>query len=205
MLQIINANTCEPEPDVFMDIWHCNATGVYSGVSASGNGNGDDDSSLDETFLRGIQKSDENVLTHNANNTTELANGTISGLLSTHPSHIGRLFFDQDLISQVESLSLYTTNTQKLTTNANDDILAGEAAAIDPFKEYVLLGEDVSDGISAWISVAIDPTADRELRPAAYYPSDGGFENENSAMGGGPGGSAPGGAAPSGTCAPMEM
>ncbi|KAF7183927.1 hypothetical protein CNMCM7691_004417 [Aspergillus felis] len=119
------------------------------------------------------------VLTHNANNTTELANGTISGLLSTHPSHIGRLFFDQDLISQVDSLSLYTTDTQKLTTNANDDILAGEAADIDPFKKYVLLGEDVSNGIFAWISVAIDPTAGRELSPTAYYTSDGGFENEN--------------------------
>ncbi|KAF4243937.1 hypothetical protein CNMCM6805_010448 [Aspergillus fumigatiaffinis] len=145
------------------------------------------------------------VLTHNANNTTELANGTISGLLSTHPSHIGRLLFDQDLISQVESLSLYTTNTQKLTTNANGDILAGEAADIDPFMKHVLLGEDVSDGIFTWISVAIDPTADRELSPAAYYTSGGGFENANSAMSGGPGGSSPSGAALSGTGAPMRM
>jgi hypothetical protein len=71
--------------------------------------------------------------------------------------------------------------------------------------KYVLLGDDVSDGIFAWISVAIDPTADRELSPAAYYTSDGGFENANSAMGGGPGGSSPSGAALSGTGAPMRM
>jgi hypothetical protein len=71
--------------------------------------------------------------------------------------------------------------------------------------KYVLLGEDVSDGIFAWISVAIDPTADRELSPAAYYTSDGGFENANSAMSGGPGGSSPSGAALSGTGAPMRM
>ncbi|KAI9044484.1 uncharacterized protein KD926_000395 [Aspergillus affinis] len=58
-IQIIESNTCEPEPQVFMDIWHCNATGVYSGVEASTNGNGGDEN-LDTTFLRGIQKSDEN-------------------------------------------------------------------------------------------------------------------------------------------------
>ena len=33
----------------------CNATGVYSGVVADSNGNPDDASNLDETWLRGIQ------------------------------------------------------------------------------------------------------------------------------------------------------
>ncbi|XRM45268.1 hypothetical protein ABZX51_008368 [Aspergillus tubingensis] len=217
-IQLINTNTCEPEPEVFMDIWHCNATGVYSGVSASGNGNGGD-ANLDTTFLRGIQRSDENgvvqfqtifpghytgrathihVLTHYANETVELANGTVSGLYSTQSSHIGQLFFDQDLISQVEALIPYTTNTQELTTNANDDILEGEADDIDPFMEYVMLGDSVSDGIFAWIQVAIDPTSNRELSPAAYFTADGGVENDDSSMGG-----TTSGAAPSSTMAPQ--
>jgi protocatechuate 3,4-dioxygenase beta subunit len=33
--------------------------GVYSGVIASGNGNSNDDSNLDATFLRGLQKTDD--------------------------------------------------------------------------------------------------------------------------------------------------
>ncbi|KAL3459982.1 putative dioxygenase [Aspergillus heterothallicus] len=218
-IQIVNSNTCEPESDIYMDFWHCNATGVYSGVEASGNGNGGDN--LDATFLRGIQKSDDDgvvyfqsvfpghytgrathihVLTHAADGLTELDNGTLSDIYSTHSSHIGQLFFDQDLITQVELLSPYSENTQQLTTNANDDILAGEAADIDPFLEYVLLGDSLSDGIFAWISVAIDPTVDKEVSTAAYLTEDGGVANGNSGSGGGGGGgsSGPGGSGPGG-------
>ena len=36
------------------------STGVYSGVAASGNGNSDDLTNLDNTFLRGIVETDVN-------------------------------------------------------------------------------------------------------------------------------------------------
>lgn len=58
-MQVIDTNTCEPVPQVYLDFWHCNATGVYSGVEASGNGNGvSDTSNLNATFLRGIAETD---------------------------------------------------------------------------------------------------------------------------------------------------
>ena len=58
-VQLIDVSTCEPVPNVYIDFWHgeycprskvsrfnnvppANATGVYSGVSASGNGDGSD-------------------------------------------------------------------------------------------------------------------------------------------------------------------
>lgn len=25
-IQLVDSNTCEPVPEIFMDIWHCNAT-----------------------------------------------------------------------------------------------------------------------------------------------------------------------------------
>jgi protocatechuate 3,4-dioxygenase beta subunit len=60
-IQIIDVNTCEPVPQAFLEMWHCNATGVYSGVVAQGNGVGEnDESNLQNTALRGIQQSDEN-------------------------------------------------------------------------------------------------------------------------------------------------
>lgn len=59
-IQLVDTSTCEPVPAVYMDLWHCNATGVYSGVSASGNGNSNDTSNLDATFLRGIVQTDVN-------------------------------------------------------------------------------------------------------------------------------------------------
>ncbi|EOD51794.1 putative extracellular dioxygenase protein [Neofusicoccum parvum UCRNP2] len=58
-IQLINTNTCEPLEGVALDFWHCNATGVYSGVSASGNGNSDTDTAnLNATYGRGIQATD---------------------------------------------------------------------------------------------------------------------------------------------------
>lgn len=67
--------------------------------------------------------------------------------------------------------------------------------------EYVLLGNDLSDGIFAWITVGVDSTEDTTVTPAAYYTEQGGVENENSGMRGGGGGGA-GGAQPSGAPRP---
>ncbi|KAL4898711.1 extracellular dioxygenase [Aspergillus ambiguus] len=223
-IQMIDTNTCDPVPEVFLDIWHCNSTGVYSGVVASGNGNSNDETNLDATFLRGIQKTDKDgivqfqtifpghymgrathihVLSHALNETTvNTNNNTISDLYTAHSAHVGQLFFDQDLISTVEETSPYSTNTQELTENADDSILAEEADEIDPFVEYVFLGDSVSDGIFAWISMGMDATEDSEVTPAAYYTEEGGVENENSGMGMGGGGPMPSGSsgfpAPSG-------
>jgi protocatechuate 3,4-dioxygenase beta subunit len=210
-IQIIDTSTCLPVPALYMDFWHCNSTGVYSGVSATGNGNVNDTSNLDATFLRGIQQTDINgvvqfqtvfpghytgrathvhILTHNPNSTTIRTNATLlgsSGNATTHASHVGQLFFDQDLISQVEAVEPYASNTQDVTLNTDDMILSQEANTMDPYVEYVLLGEDVSDGILAWISIGIDPTMDNEISAAAIIYEDGGVASENT-MGGGPGG-----------------
>ncbi|KAL3431654.1 Intradiol ring-cleavage dioxygenase [Aspergillus tetrazonus] len=222
-IQLIDSETCEPVPDVYLDFWHCNATGVYSGVVASGNGDSSDETNLDATFLRGIQQTDDSgvaefetifpghytgrathihVLSHPAD-TTANANDTLEGLYTTTSSHVGQIFFDQDLISLVEATDVYSSNTQELTLNADDSILSQELNDdIDPFVEYVLLGEDVTDGIFAWINVVIDSSQSTSVTPAAYLTEDGGVENENSGgFGGGsdgPGGSAPGGSAPTG-------
>lgn len=130
-------------------------------------------------------------MTHAANETKVQGNHTLSDLYTAKSSHVGQLFFDQDLITDVEKTSPYSTNTQDLTTNADDSILSEEADTIDPFMEYVLIGDDVSEGIFAWISVGIDATEDTDVTPAAYYTEEGGVENENSGMGG-PGGAPPG-------------
>jgi protocatechuate 3,4-dioxygenase beta subunit len=50
-VQYIDVNTCKAIPSVAVDIWNCNATGVYSGVESGQGG-------LDTTFLRGIQLTD---------------------------------------------------------------------------------------------------------------------------------------------------
>ncbi|KAF2690805.1 aromatic compound dioxygenase [Lentithecium fluviatile CBS 122367] len=218
-IQIIDVNTCEPVPQVYLEAWHCNATGVYSGVIASGNGDSSDETNLDNTFLRGINLSDDDGIVtfdtvfpgHYTGRTTHIhvlshvdatlnANNTLSG---GNITHVGQVFFDQDLISLVETEEPYASNTQELMTNAEDSILAEEAADVDPMVEYVLLGEDVSEGVFAWIAFGMDTTASYSVNPAVYYTSEGGVENENAGSGGGspPNGTAPSGAPPAATSA----
>lgn len=219
-IQFVDTSTCEPVPAVLVDLWHCNSTGVYSGVSASGNGNSNDTTNLNATFLRGIQQTDINgvvqfesvfpghytgrathihVMTHAMGNTTIRTNGTILDSAAngtTHASHVGQLFFDQDLISKVEATEPYTSNTQDITPNSEDSILGQEADSVDPFVQYLFIGDKIEDGILAWIRIGIDSIVDEEISSAATRYKDGGVAHQNG-MDGGPGG--PGGSPPNGT------
>lgn len=77
----------------------------------------------------------------------------------------------------MEALAPYNTNTQNVTTNAEDFLLVAEAESSDPVVEYVLLGDGVGDGLLGWITVGIDPTEVRSVAAAANYGSSGGSSN----------------------------
>jgi hypothetical protein len=112
------------------------------------------------------------------------------------------MFFDQDLITLADTLEPYASNEQAVTSNSEDSILAEEADDVDPFVEYVMLGDDISEGLFGWLAFGMDSTNSYNITPAAYWTEDGGVENENSGgMGGGPG-SAPNGTMPSGNSMP---
>lgn len=193
-IQIIDVATCDPVIDSMIEIWSCNSTGVYSGIQAQGNGDSSDASNLNATFLRGLQPTEDDGVaqfttlipgyyTSRAPHIHLLAhfNGTIQTnetYTGGYVSHVGQLFFDQDLITQVNEISPYSTSTQQFTTNADDSILAQEADdGIDPVVEYSLLGDTLEDGIFAWISVGIDLTVEKTLTAAASLYETGGVEN----------------------------
>ncbi|KAF4317574.1 hypothetical protein BBO99_00006804 [Phytophthora kernoviae] len=198
-LQFVDVNTCEPVDNLFVDFWHCNSTGVYSGVVANGNGDTSDTSNINNTALRGLAPTDSEGLvsftslfpghytgraTHihilASYNGTILKNNTYSGGVG---AHVGQLFFDQDLISEVEATSMYATNTQQLTLNANDNIYnESTVTSFDPVMEYVLLGDTVEDGIFAWISVGVDMTLAKSVSAASTITAAGGVASPN-AMG----------------------
>ncbi|KAG7443503.1 extracellular dioxygenase-like protein [Guyanagaster necrorhizus] len=206
-VELIDVSTCEPVSDVYIDFWHCNATGVYAGVIASGNGNSNDATNVNKTFLRGIQPTNDegyaqfetifpghytsranhiHIIAHG--NGTLFDNGTFKADSDHHVGKPRQFFFDQDLITVVEATSPYTSNTQQLTTNANDSILAQEVEdatdGIDPVLEYVYLGDDVSDGLLAWGSMAIDLSSSYTTSAAATLTEDGGVMSDTSSSGG---------------------
>lgn len=212
-MQFIDTNTCEPVPQLLIDIWSCNATGVYSGIDAS-----EGEGGLNSTYLRGLQRTSadgvaqfdtivpghydgrathEHVVAHV--NASLLSNGSYSGGVV---AHIGQIFFDPDLRAAVEATYPYNTNTVEALSN-DDDMWAPTQADnnYDPFPEYVYLSEDITDGILAWISIGVDTTANRSanVSVAAYYAADGGHDSGTSFIGGGSGDNS---TMPSGTGAP---
>lgn len=209
--QVIDVDTCEPVPSAYLEMWHCNSTGIYSGVNADGNGDSSDLTNIDKTFLRGIQETSEegvagftsifpghytsrathiHVLIHT--NITVLANDTLGN--DVYASHVGQTFFDQNLIDEVETLAPYNTNQQELTLNEIDSILSEETRTdgVDPVFEYTLLGDSVADGLFAWIAFGIDTTQSQAIKPATFRYQEGGVENPNSGPPGGGEGEGPG-------------
>jgi protocatechuate 3,4-dioxygenase beta subunit len=58
-LAVVDASTCRAIRGAAVDIWHCDAAGVYSGYANGGGGGGGHASPTDQlTFLRGIQRTD---------------------------------------------------------------------------------------------------------------------------------------------------
>lgn len=188
-LQLLDINNCEPA-DVLIDIWSCNTTGQYSGVSAAGEGG------LSSTYLRGVQKTDadgvvsfgtifpghyegrashQHVVAHVG--AAVLPNGTYAG---GRVAHLSQLFFDQGLRDAVEALPPYDTNGIAATPNLEDDY-AGYAAtaAYDPFLNYVVLGGELGGGLFAWHEIGINTSADWDTYAtyASIWAEGGGYDN----------------------------
>ncbi|KAL5336509.1 Intradiol ring-cleavage dioxygenase [Aspergillus crustosus] len=185
----------------FIDINTCEPIEVYSSVQSSMNGNGNDDSNLDKTFLRGIQKTDADGVAsfksvfpgHYSGRATHvhvvahlgatlLPNNTLTG---GYVPHIGQLFFDQDLVNEVEATYPYNTNTVAITENAEDHVVIVETedSDSDPFFQYALLGDSIEDGLVARVTLGVNVTAshDSAVSYAATLTSYGGVSNGNAA------------------------
>jgi protocatechuate 3,4-dioxygenase beta subunit len=167
---------------------------------ANGNGDSNDASNINATFLRGIQKTDsdgvaswrsifpgyyEGRATHihmiTYTNVTTLSNDTITGGTIRH---IGQVFYDQDLIDYVnDNVYPYTTNNITLTDNDEDGVFITETSTdSDPVLNYVLLGDKVEDGLFAWITIGVDPDAEYTASAASVLTDDGGYSTGNTVV-----------------------
>ncbi|KAK5687373.1 hypothetical protein LTS10_001511 [Elasticomyces elasticus] len=220
-VQYLDVSTCEPVPNVAVDIWNANATGVYSGISESGNYAAD---GYNSTYLRGIQFTDaegvvsfetifpghyEGRATHTHllahTGSTILGNGTLANGTGA-VTHIGQLFYPEALRSAVEAVYPYTTNDKPIVSNDEDMWSVVQAGTdYDPYPQFTYIGETVADGLLAWIQIGINTTADYTndsyYAVAAYYTAQGGVGNSASSFVGGTG-SANGTADGNGTAPP---
>ncbi|KAL4890725.1 Intradiol ring-cleavage dioxygenase [Aspergillus ambiguus] len=199
--QYIDVETCQPIPDLYAELWGCNATGVYSGLVADGNGNSQDLANRDRTFLRGVQQTDsDGVVTfdtlfpgHYDSRTTHyhniahfhahrLPNNTIAG---GTVGHVAQIFWDQDMINKVESTYPYNTNDIPITPNAVDRVVGQETeySDADPMLNYAYLGDSIEDGLFAWITVAVNLSAVHYPYYTNVYTANGGVAIEGTSDG----------------------
>lgn len=200
--QFVDVKTCLPVQNLFVDYWHCNTTGVYSGVVARGNGNINDLTNINNTAMRGLAPTNKwgmvffdatfpghytgratHIHISGSYNGTVLANHTYAGSVA---SHVGQVFFDQDLITEVEKTAVYNSNTQPFTLNAKDSIFKeSQGNGFNPIMDTIQLGDTVEDGLFAWITVGIDLSNAKHIRAATVLTANGGVPNQSGGGGGG--------------------
>ncbi|PRP84150.1 protocatechuate dioxygenase [Planoprotostelium fungivorum] len=165
--QVKDVTTCEIVAGAAVEIWHCDAAGIYSHYQNSQNNGG-----AETTFLRGIQFVDSkgvatfdtifpgwyagrdihiHIKVHINSSITE-----DGGFIGGHVSHTGQSFFTDDLGTAVAALSPYSSIKTVRVMNSNDGIYqqAGGEVAIMAHS-YVIPG-DISRGLEASILLGVN-------------------------------------------------
>ncbi len=152
----VSQNSCNPIEGAQVDIWHCDAQGIYSGVT---------DRSFDTTgqkFLRGYQLTDANG---NAQFIT-IYPGWYSGrtvhihfMIRTTGADgnayefVSQFFFDEAITDQAHSAQPYSAKGYRNTLNTSDNIYnnGGNQLLLD-------ITGDKANGYTATINIGLDLT-----------------------------------------------
>ena len=118
-LTVVDVSTCKPTKGAAVDIWHCDAGGVYSGTTVQ--------DTEDERFLRGIQRTDAKGIAV----FRTIYPGWYSGRtvhihamvhLGGNVVHTGQLYFPDKLTDAVYKRTPYSRRPNRTTRNAADSI-----------------------------------------------------------------------------------
>jgi protocatechuate 3,4-dioxygenase beta subunit len=118
-LGVVDVSSCKPIKGAAVDIWHCDAGGVYSGTSAQ--------DTEDERFLRGIQRTDaKGVALFRTIYPGWYQGRTVHIHVMVHIGgnvvHTGQLYFADTLTDTVYRRSPYRSRPSRTTRNAADSI-----------------------------------------------------------------------------------
>jgi protocatechuate 3,4-dioxygenase beta subunit len=174
-LQVVDA-ACKPMPGARVDIWHCDATGLYSNYAGQGDDRSSPVSTKGETFLRGTQLAD--------------AQGVASfrsiypGWYRGRTTHIhfkmfldqatvltGQIFFPDALSEFIYSTVPPYADRKAVRDTLNDaDFIAKQATRAS----YAFIKEE-DDAYLVSLIVGVDPAhVSKERGPGGPPPPDGG-------------------------------
>lgn len=124
-LQVVDAGSCAPIPNAVVDVWHTDASGLYSGYANQGENQVD---TRGKTFMRGLQVTD-------GDGVAEFAT-VYPGWYAGRATHIhfkvhvddqtyvtSQLYFPESVTAQVYATGVYAARGQNPTTNASDGVL----------------------------------------------------------------------------------
>jgi protocatechuate 3,4-dioxygenase beta subunit len=144
-LTVVDATGCAPIKDAAIDVWHCDAVGVYSGFGKAGAGGpgggrgGSQSTTDDQTFLRGTQVTDADGLAQFQTIYPGWYTGRAVHIhMKVHVAgsvvQTGQLFFDDNLTDQVYRSAPYNSRGTPDVRNSADNIYrsAGAASAVLP-------------------------------------------------------------------------
>jgi protocatechuate 3,4-dioxygenase beta subunit len=130
---VADAETCTPIEDAAVDLWHCDAEGIYSGFVAASTGQGS--ASDDSIFLRGTQLSDGNgQVTFQTLYPGWYQGRTVHMHMKVHVGgsqiHTTQLFFDDAFTDEVyASMEPYASRNNRDLQNSDDGIYSGGGEA----------------------------------------------------------------------------
>lgn len=191
-ITVIDAVACAPLDNGAVDIWHCDASGSYSGVSG-GMGNA---GTTGDTFLRGIQLTGADGMAEIATIYPGWYQGRCTHIhLKVHVggtaddgtyeggtvAHTGQLFFDDAITDEVAQVEPYASRSVARTRNEGDGVLANGFNEPGFFLTLTRIVEsDITAGFVGVVTLGVDPSAISE-------------ETGPGGGNGGPGGPPPGG------------
>ena len=180
-IMVIDAVACTPLADAAIEIWHCDARGYYSGVSANNPGS---DSSAEEAavaagsmFLRGVQITDaDGAATFDTIYPGWYRGRTVHIHLKVHvggdvdagetyeggtTAHTGQLFFDDAISDAVFATDAYANRPDdERTENAGDNILGDHGDDPEFLVAIIQIDpDDLAAGYTGTVTVGVDPAA----------------------------------------------
>jgi protocatechuate 3,4-dioxygenase beta subunit len=198
-ITLLDAKKCTPLENAALDLWHCDALGIYSGFVKNsmeagpggpppggfgldsgppprGPGPGGPRPTDKETFLRGTQVS-------NASGVVEFDTiypGWYMGRdihihlkvhTGGHVSHTGQLFFDEGITDAIAKLKPYQNHQVRRTRHQEDMVFNGQHGAEGLVQLAQVSKRSITDGFTASVILGVDPTATPE--PTGFGPSRG--------------------------------
>ncbi|MGI8960754.1 MAG: intradiol ring-cleavage dioxygenase [Bryobacteraceae bacterium] len=173
-LTVVDASRCLPVQNAAVDVWHCDALGIYSGITADSPGGPPGREHDNTTFLRGVQLTDGagivefstifpgwyesrdvhiHVRIHVGGSITDARYG------GGHIAYTGQLFFDEDITDAVALHEPYADHDVTRTRQHEDEVFVTQHGSGSMLALTQMNERSIEDGFIATAVLGIDPNA----------------------------------------------